>query len=252
MARMTASRAMPRKIAATGRQEQDLAAWHAWRRNPTDTSAGALLAQVAPLIQKEVGKWSGTLARPLLETEGKRLAMQAFHSYDPGKGAALGTHVVNQLQRMSRLSYANQNAARLPENKMLLYHSFNLASAELADAHGRQPTADELADKLGWPIRKVEEYRRSIGRRELLESGGLFASGDAGLWDDERQDHVVDFVHHDLPARHKTIFEHLTGYGGAEILSNQEIQRRIGMTQGQYSYAKRQLIESLERVRGGH
>lgn len=243
---------MSSKHASTGRQEQDLAAWHAWKRSPTDASASALLAQVAPLIHKEVGKWAGTLARPLLETEGKRLAMQAFHGYDPGRGAALGTHVVNQLQRMSRLSYANQNAARLPENKMLLYHAFNMASAELADAHGRAPTADELADRLGWPIRKVEEYRRSIGRRELLESGGLFESGDAGLWDEGEQSHLVDFAHHDLPARHKAIFEHLTGYGGAEQLSNQAIQKRLGMTQGQYSYAKKQLIESLEHVHGGH
>jgi DNA-directed RNA polymerase specialized sigma subunit len=186
----------------------------------------------------------------LLESEGKRLAMEAFHSYDPNKGAALGTHVVNQLQRMSRLSYANQNIARLPENKMLLFHGFNVAHSELADTHGRAPTVDELADHLGWPIHKVEEYRKSIGRKELLESGGLFETGDAGLYDADKQEHVVDFIHHDLAPQQKAIFEHLTGYGGAEQLSNQEIQKKLGLTQGQYSYAKAKLIEHVEKVHG--
>jgi DNA-directed RNA polymerase specialized sigma subunit len=238
------------KLAATSRQTQDIDAWHAWKKSPTDANASALLAQVNPLIHREANKWAGTLARPLLESEGKRLAMEAFHSYDPNKGAALGTHVVNQLQRMSRLSYAHQNVARLPENKMLLYHSYNVAHSDLADAHGRAPTVDELADQLGWPIHRVEEYRKSIGRKELLESGGLFETGDAGLYDADKQEHVVDFIHHDLSPQQKAIFEHLTGYGGAEQLSNQEIQKKLGLTQGQYSYAKAKLIEHVEKVHG--
>ena len=238
------------KLAATGRQSSDLEAWKTWKAKPTDVHASALLNQVSPLIHKEVNKWAGTLARPLLETEGKRLAMQAFHTYDPNKGAALGTHVVNQLQRMSRLSYANQNVARLPENKMLLFHGYHVAHSELSDELGRAPNTDELSDRLGWPIAKVEEYRQSIGRKELLESGGLFETGDAGLYDADKQEHLVDFIHHDLPPQQKTIFEHLTGYGGAEQLSNQEIQKKLNMTQGQYSYAKAKLIEHVEKVHG--
>ena len=247
MSRMPVPLSRIAKLAATGRQEQDAVAFQAWKKAPTDANASALLTQVSPLIHKEVQKWSGSLARPLLETEGKRLAMQAFHSYDPSKGAALGTHVVNSLQRMSRLSYSNQNIARLPENKMLLFHSYHVAHGELADELGRHPTTDELADRLAWPIKKLEEYRKSIGRRELLESGGLFESGDAGLWDDDKQSHTIDFIHHDLPAQHKQIFEHLTGYAGAEELSNQQIQKKLGLTQGQYSYAKGQLINSLSK-----
>lgn len=238
------------KAAATGHQSQDLAAWQTWKQQPTDGHASALLAQVNPLIQREANKWAGTMARPLLEAEGKRLAMESFHSYDPAKGAALGTHVVNQLQRMSRLSYANQNAARLPENKMLLYHGFNVAQAELADAHGRAATTDELADHLSWPVHRVEAYRNAIGRREMLESGGLFETGDAGLYDDDKQEHLVDFIHHGLTPQHKLIFEHLTGYGGAAQLSNQALQQKLGLTQGQYSYAKAKLIEHVERAHG--
>lgn len=239
------------KLAATTRQTSDMDAWRVWKAAPTDANASALLAQVSPLIHREANKWSGTLARPLLETEGKRLAMQAFHSYDPAKGAALGTHVVNQLQRMSRLSYTNQNVARLPENRMLLYHGYNVAHAELSDALGRAPTVDELADRLAWPIDKVGEYQRSIGRREMLESGGLFEGSDAGLYDADESDHIVDFIHHDLPPPQKVIFEHLTGYANSEVLSNQDIQKKLGLTQGQYSHLKGKLVARVQAVTEG-
>ncbi len=236
---------------APTRSQRDLDMWHAWKRKPTDANASALLTQVSPLISREASKWDQTLARPLLETEGKRLAMQAFHSYDPNKGAALGTHVVNQLQRMSRLAYANQNVARLPENKMLWFHSYHKAHARLADELGRPPTTDELADELGWSIPKVEEFRTSIGRRELLESGGAEESGSAGLYEADKQEHLVDFIHHDLPPQQKAIFEHLTGYGGAETLSNQQIQKKLGLTQGQYSYLKEKLVTRVSAAQGG-
>lgn len=238
------------KRASMDRQTTDLEAWKTWKKNPTDEHASALLAQVNPLIQREVSKWSGSLAKPLLETEGKQLAMDAFHTYDPDKGAALGTHVVNQLQRMSRLVYSHQNIARMPENKILQFHSYNIAHNELSDSLGRSPTADELSDHLAWPVKRVEEYRKMIGQKERLESGGLFESTDGGLYGDDVQDHTLDFIHHGLPAQQKVMFEHLTGYGGAERLSNQAIQKKLGLTQGQYSYLKSKLISHVASASG--
>jgi DNA-directed RNA polymerase specialized sigma subunit len=235
---------------AQNRGEQDRVLWEQWKKNPTDAHASALLLQVNPLIQREANKWSGTLARPLLETEGKRLAMQAFQNYDPTRGAALGTHVVNQLQKMSRLSYANQNVARLPENKMLQFHAYHLAHSELQDALGRPPATDELADHLGWSMRQIEQFRKQTGHQELIESGGVEnVSGSLAVADDS--DHLVDFIHHDLPPVQKSIFEHLTGYRGAETLNNTQIQKKLNLTQGQYSYLKRKLLDSVEAVHSG-
>lgn len=239
--------------AAATRGEQDFALWQEWKRSPSDQNLSALLRQVDPLIQKEVNKWSGTLARPLLETEGKRLAVEAFKTYDPTKGAGIGTHVTNSLLKMSRLSYSNQNVARLPENKMLAFHSYNLAHSELQDSLGRVPTVDELADHLGWSIPHLTDFRKQISHQELLESGGTSTGeGNAGqLFDAEETDHTVDFIHHDLPPTQKAIFEHLTGYGGTKVLSNGAIQKKLGLTQGQYSYQKKKLLDHVEGVVGG-
>lgn len=235
------------------RGERDFVLWQAWKRNPTDANLSALLNQVDPLIQREVNKWSGTLARPLLETEGKQLAVEAFKTYDPTRGAGVGTHVANSLLKMSRLSYANQNVARLPENKMLAFHTFNLAHSELQDTLGRAPTTDELADHLGWSIPHLTDFRKQIGHQELLESGGTSTGeGNAGkFFDADETDYTVDFIHHGLPPVQKAIFEHLTGYGGTPVLSNQAIQKKLNLTQGRYSYQKQKLLSHVENVVGG-
>lgn len=239
--------------AATTRGERDLAAWQTWKKSPTDQNLSEVLKLVDPLVQREVNKWSGTLARPLLETEGRRLAVEAFQSYNPNMGAALGTHVANSLLKMSRLSYAHQNVARLPENKMLAFHTYNVAHAQLSDELGRTPTVDELADNLGWSVPHLTDFRKQISRRELLESGGTSTGeGNAGpMFDTEETDHTVHFIHHDLPPVQKSIFEHLTGYGGTPILSNNEIQKKLKLTQGQYSYQKQKLLAHVESVVGG-
>lgn len=237
--------------AAPTRSEQDLALWRKWKASPTDANLSALLHQVEPLVQREVSKWAGTLARPLLTTEGRRLAVEAFQDYDPSRGAAVGTHVVTRLQKMSRLSYANQNVARLPENKMLMFHTYNIGHSQLEDSLGRSPTTDELADHLQWSIPHLTKFRREISRQEMLESGGSAESGSAGLFEADEQDHSVDFLHHDLPPQHKLVFEHLTGYGGAPILSNQEIQKKLNLTQGRYSYIKKQIVDRADAMSKG-
>lgn len=235
---------------ALSRKDQDLALWKAWKRNPSDMNTSALLKQMNPLIQRETNKWSGTLARPLLETEGKRLALEAFKTYDPNRGAALSTHVVNRLQKMSRMSYSHQNVARLPENKMLQFHTYHVGHAQLQDNFGRTPTTDEMADHLGWTLPQVNKFNVQTGRQELVESVGVENIG-RNLAQVEASDHLIDFVHHDLPPVQKSMFEHLTGYQGAERLNNKQIQKKLKLTQGQYSYQKRKLIDTVGAIQEG-
>ena len=236
----------------TSRKETDLSLWKTWKAQPTDANMSALLHQMGPMIHAECNKWQGTLARPLLEATGKCLAAEAFHSYDPSKGAALGTHVANRLLKLSRLSYSSQNVARLPENKVLKFHTYKVGQAQLSDTLGRPPTVDELADHLGWSIPHLTTFQKAIAHQEILESGGNCDASPVGVtFGVEESDNTIDFIHHDLPPQQKVIFEHLTGYGGTKVLGNQEIMKKLDMTQGQYSYAKRQLVDHLDSVMKG-
>ncbi len=86
-------------------QERDREVWREWKRSRSTANLQIVLQQLNPVIQREVNRWAGTLARPLLELEAKRLAMEAIESYNPNAGASLATHVTNRLKKLSRISY---------------------------------------------------------------------------------------------------------------------------------------------------
>lgn len=229
-----------------GTKQEDLAAWQAWHRNPTNRNMGTVLHRMNPIIHKEVNRWSGTLARPLLEIEAKRLAAHGIRTYRPTAGAALSTHVTNQLKKLSRMSYTHQNIARIPEYQTLKYHTYDSAKRDLTNRLGRDPTADELAAQLQWSRPYLTRFQRSL-RKEFVESGEpppIFEreTDDAG---------IIDFVYHDLSPKQKKLFEHTTGYGGARVMTNPQLMKKFSMTQGQLSYQKRRLADKISDLTGG-
>lgn len=228
-----------------GYQEADTQAWRAWRRQQNSTTLQGVLDRLNPLIQSEVNRWSGTLARPALEIEAKRLAVEAIQSFSPEGGASLATHVTNRLKKLSRLLYTHQNIARIPEYQTLKYHTYASASAALQDKLGREPTHSELADALGWSKSGLKTFQSSL-RREFVESGDTPPFFDQ----EEGEGGMIDYVYHDLSPVQKQIFEYTTGYGGKKPLSNPEITKKLKMTQGQLSYQKRLITNKFQNVFG--
>lgn len=217
---------------------QDLKLWQAWKRSQNQTDLQALLNQLQPLIHQQVIRWSGTLSPVTLELQAKTLAVEAIKTYDPKKGAALGTHVTNQLQKLSRTVYTHGQALRLPEHKAVSMASFSVAQQQLADRLGREPTANELADELGWTSMRVQEFQRAYTRKELLTSGEF---NPASFPVADQADPMVTFVYHDMAPKTQQLFEHITGFGGKPVLSNKELMAKFKMTQGQLSYQKQKL-----------
>lgn len=224
-------------------KEADIAAWQEWRRNPTPNNMNVVLTRMGPLIHSEVNRWSGALGRPLLEVKAKQLAARAIENYNPNRRTALSTHVANQLKKLSRMTYSHQNVARIPEYQTLQTRSYMNAREKLMSRFGREPTAIELSNELGWSLPYMERFLRS-NRREFVESGDpvpIFdqSAGEAG---------IVDFVYNDLSPMHQKIFEHTTGYRGAKILDNNSLRKKLRLTQGQLSYQKKRVIDQVGRA----
>lgn len=232
----------------TTRKEKDIELWKKWKQTKSPYDLQNLMRQMDPVIQAEVNKWSGAIARPVLEVHAKKLALEAFETYDPNKGAALNTHLTNRLKKLSRKVYTHQDVVRIPEYKKLKYNTFMKGQHELMSEFGREPTSQELSDHLGWSPKMTASVQRSSSP-ELIESAdmgaGLFET--QSVWGSD-DDAMVDMIYYDLNPTDKLIFEHSTGYGGKRILSNEEIMRRTNLTQGQLSYRKRKIIDRLQEV----
>ena len=228
------------------RQQKDLELWQQWRKTNRTDVLEALLNRLQPLIHREVSKWQYTVPAAALESKGRLLAVEALKTYDPTRGAAIGTHITSRLRKLSRHVYPYQNVARLPENKQLLYNTFTVAQTQLEDELGRDPSVEEMADHLKWTPKKVTDFQKSFGRRELVESEGAdFEENVAG------SSMLTDFFYHGLPPEDKRLIEDITGYGGKRPLSNTELRRKYRLTQGQLSYKKRKFIEEIKKLQGG-
>lgn len=219
---------------------RDIALWEQWDRTKSPQDLQALLNHLQPLINQQVNRWAGGLSRDALEMQAKLLTVEAIKSYNPAMGAALATHVMNRLQKLSRLVYTHTNALRLPEHKAISMASFSVAQDTLRSNLGRDPSHGELADHLGWTQYRVAEFQRAYDRRELLGSGEF---NPAQFPVADQDDPIISFVYHDMEPKQQRLFEHMTGYGNKPVLNNPQLMKKYDMTQGQLSYVKRQMVD---------
>ena len=225
-------------------------AWNKFMQTGKSTHRNALLKRMSPLIHKQVHKWSGAVPPSVLNNEAKILTLKAFSTYDPKKGTALSTHVVNNLAPLSRVVYSYQNAARLPENITLKVQAYQQAKEYLVSVHGREPTMDELHQELGWPTIEIQRVQRSEVR-DLVESvGGVNATFFSGREDSEAD--LLAALYFDLTPNEKKLFELTTGYNNTRKLNNTEIMKKLRQTQAQLSYNKSLLTKKIDRFMNQH
>lgn len=224
--------------------DKDLELWKKWKKSRSPHDLEKLINQLNPLIQAEVNRRAGTLARPALVGQATALAVKAIKSFDPSKNVKLSTHVANQIQKLSRMNYAHQNAARIPEHTMLQFQTVQIAKEDFKANEGREPSYVELADTLGWSPKKVQQFNEQFGRAELIESGDV----PGGMFVSAEHDPSIDYAYYSMTPRQQKIFEFSTGYQGAPRLSNGQIMKKLGITQGVLSYEKNKIKTLLKRV----
>lgn len=218
--------------------------WHKWNSTKSVMDLEALVKRLDPLIQSEVNKQAGSLARDMLEVKAKTYAVKAIKTYKPQMGNKLSTHVVNQIQKLKRVRYTNVNAARAPEHLQLQHHEFTTNNDQLYEELGRDPTTDELSDRLGWSAKKIEQYRNQVGRKEFLEGD---ENTPASMFIPHQYDPSIDYAYMSMSPRQQKIFEYVTGYRGSPKLKNPEIMKKLGITQGVLSYEKANIKTLLSK-----
>lgn len=225
----------------------DMAAWEAYRKNPSQQNRTDLLNRFMGVINSQVNKWGSQVPRDVLVNEAKLLAIKAFDSYNPNAGASLATHLTNALMPLSRTVYTYQNAARMPENVTIRMGAYNSAVDQFKLTMGREPTTDELHSTLGWPAADINRIR-DYNRKDLVESGPTVSGDFYSANRDDDDDYLLGCIYMELTPEEKTLFEHVTGYNGARPLSNPELMQKLNLSQSQLSYKKSQLHKKLEKI----
>jgi DNA-directed RNA polymerase specialized sigma subunit len=220
-------------------KKKDLDLFNTWKETGDKKALGKLISQLHPVIYSEVRRQSGTLPESALSAEAKTWALKAIQTFDPSKGVALSTHVMNYLPKVRRLNYKFQNAARLPENLQLQFSEFKNVVSHLTEVLNREPTDDEVAEELGWSKGAVIKFKGSL-YEDLVESST------------QRPFEATQFNYNSLLLSHiiskldpqeKIILE------DSGTLSSSELANKIGVNISRLNYLKSKLKDKIQAMK---
>lgn len=229
------------------------AAYEAWKKQPNPDNMGLLLDKASPVIDSAIKSYGG--GNQALKPKARRIAIEAFKTYDPKKGAKLSSHLMTQLQPLTRHAREYGQLVKIPERISMDLYKLSQAEQNHQNTYNRPPSDKELADNTGMSIRrinKVRDYRRGeTAESALTESDeGDQAIMYPGVQKLDPQSIWLEYVHHDSSPVDQQILEWRTGYNGKEVLSNNEIAQRLGLSASAVSQRAAKLAQRLSEGQG--
>jgi len=207
----------------SARQQQETKMWNSWDqggRKPQDLRP--LLKSMRPLIQDSVNTWKGRvryIPDEALESEFTGHAVNAFKSYDPGRGAKLSTWVRTNLRKGGRFARTYQNVGRIVEERAGNITTFKNLKGELAEKTGRPPSDADMVRALNkqpgnkrWTPAEVQRMNSEL-RADIMSS--TFES-DPSTWSPEVDDEIMAHLGEELTPQEQQVFQHIQKPGATQ------------------------------------
>ena len=222
-----------------------------WMRAPNSTLSTQLIKQLNPTIQKAINAHVGSTASPTIKSQAKLMALEAAKSFQPGKGANLGTHVFSHLQGLKRYAGREGMVLSIPERMALQKKKMDRATLDFRGEFGRDPSDDELASRAGLTPKEMAKLRRIpavINEGRFYDSTRPDATPDlpAVVNYERPQKAWLNFIYHNASEKDKVILEHSFGLNSKPVLDNRGIAARLGISPAAVSQKKNQLQAQLD------
>ncbi len=153
----------------TPQEEIELAA----RIKRGDKKARAQMIKANLRLVVKIAHDYSNLGLPLLDliSEGNIGLMKAVERFDPKKGGKLSTYAAWWIKQSIKRALANQaKTIRLPVHLVDKISKMKRISMQMSEKLGREPTDQELADKLDMPRAKVAQLRQISVRPASLDA----------------------------------------------------------------------------------
>lgn len=219
-------------------------AWDRWSKAPSPASLSGVLKTVKPVIDGAVARNKG-VNEGLLRSEAKRLAIQAFKTFDPAAGASLNTHVFGHLRSLGRFSQKMTRAIDVPRERNEEIGRLVKFERDFQEQNLRDPLDEEVQDHFGISSKKLTKLRGGVFYE--FPEGGL--EGDLEFDPEEsRLARWSAFVYQDLPPKDRLIMDHMTGAGGRPPLSPNDLAAKMGLDP---SYVRKRAATIAQKILEG-
>lgn len=198
------------------------------------------------LVVKIAHDYSGYgLSLSDLVSEGNIGLMNAVERFDPEKGGKLSTYGAWWIKQSIKRALANQSKTiRLPIHMVDKIARMRRISTILAEALGREPTDDELAEELGLPRQKIAMLKQAAQRPtsldapindgEATEYGEVIsdeaASDPHELLADKNLHGEIDGLLSILNERERKIIDDRFGLSGLKPMLLEDVGREFGVS----------------------
>lgn len=227
------------------------AAYGTWRKDPSPNTMHQLLGAASPVLSKAITSYAG--GDNALGGRAKRLAIDAIKKYDPDKGTKLQTYLLIQLQPLRRDYMKRTSPVKIPERIQIDRYHLDTSERGFRETHSREPSDAELSELTGLSSKRIARLR--MFSKGLLAEGQMSTpEGGINLPGSEEvsaDDIWMEYVHHDLDPIDKKILEWKTGIYGKQVISTNEIARRLGVTPSAVSQRASRIAMKIEEGRNG-
>lgn len=215
-----------------------------YQGDPSQVNFNKVVKSLEPSINKAlVGL--GQADNPLLRDQARIYASKAIKKFNPEAGAQLHTWVTGQLMQLRRTNRELNSPLKVPERIQLDAYHLDRKSKEFSELHQRDPNIHELADFAHMPVKRITKVRQQFLK---VPTSGSVSDDTTNETETDYMTEAVGYIYEDVDDLGKKILEHRTGYGGAEVFSNSQLSKLLGVRPDVISKRSAKLGERLTEV----
>lgn len=229
------------------KQQKELEMWRHWNANGRRPEhLQPLIRSFKPLINSKVNVYTSKIRDippEAIRAEFNNQFVRALETYDPNRGAGLGTHIHYSLEKARRFITTYQNPGRIPENRIYKIRELQDAEMHLDDKLGRAPTQLELADYLKWSPRQVGMLQKEVRKTRPASQFEV----DPFTYLPSKQQEILRLLPYELSHEERAVFEYVYGIGGKPQLGTGAIAQRLNMSAPKVSRLKASIADKLKK-----